>query len=106
MMEKVRLLAATLSTTALLLYIAIVTYLPALALEQVELFFLKSLSFFAFFYDTTCHERLNFKVTGIDINTACITIFIVCVFYTTVGGFKAVRSTDGIKFKPGCKKTY
>ena len=33
--EKVRLLGASLSTTALLLYIGIVTYLPALALEQV-----------------------------------------------------------------------
>ena len=32
---QVRLLAASLSTTALVLYIAIVTYLPALALEQV-----------------------------------------------------------------------
>ena len=97
-MKKVRLLAATLSTTALLLYIAIVTYLPALALEQVELFAV--CRFLHFFYDTTCHERFKSKVTGIDINTACITIFIVCVFYTTVGGFKAVRLTDGIK--SGC----
>ena len=34
--DKVRLLGASLSTTALLLYIGIVTYLPALALEQVD----------------------------------------------------------------------
>ena len=103
MMKKVRLLAASFSTTALLLYIAIVTYLPALALEQVDFFAVCRL-FLKYIYDTTCHEMLNFKVTGIDINTACITIFIVCVFYTTVGGFKAVRLTDGIK--PGCKQNY
>ena len=30
------------------------------------------------------------QVTGIDINVACVTIFVVCVFYTTAGGFKAV----------------
>jgi len=65
--RTVRLLGASLSTTALLLYIGIVTYLPALALEQV---------------------------TGIDINVACVTIFVVCVFYTTAGGFKAVIWTD------------
>ena len=35
--HQVRLLGASLSTTALLLYIGIVTYLPALALEQVEM---------------------------------------------------------------------
>ena len=46
-MKKVRLLAATLSTTALLLYIAIVTYLPALALEQVAFFAVRR--FFAIF---------------------------------------------------------
>ena len=31
------------------------------------------------------------QVTGIDINVACVTIFVVCVFYTTAGGFKAVK---------------
>ena len=36
-LDKVRLLGASLSTTALLLYIGIVTYLPALALEQVNI---------------------------------------------------------------------
>ena len=39
-----------------------------------------------------------FQVTGIDINAACVTIFIVCVFYTTAGGFKAVRNKKEIRF--------
>ena len=34
------------------------------------------------------------QVTGIDVDIACITIFIVCVFYTSMGGFKAVIWTD------------
>ena len=101
--EKVRLLGASLSTTALLLYIGIVTYLPALALEQViDLFVNYLFVYYLFTYQRSHWNRSIMstknvlptvplvQVTGIDINVACVTIFVVCVFYTTAGGFKAV----------------
>ena len=37
---------------------------------------------------------LSPQVTGIDVDVACITIFLVCVFYTSLGGMKAVVWTD------------
>merc|ERR1740131_73238 len=61
--HKTRLLAGGIYTLGMFLYIAIVVYTPALALEQV---------------------------TGMNIDLACALIFIVCVFYTSVGGIKAV----------------
>ena len=33
-------------------------------------------------------------MAGIDVDIACITIFLVCAFYTSVGGIKAVIWTD------------
>lgn len=65
--HTVKLLTASLATATLIFFIAIVVYLPALALEQVA---------------------------GINVDIACITIFMVCAFYTSVGGIKAVIWTD------------
>lgn len=48
-------------TFSLLIYVAIVVYMPALALEQV---------------------------VGLDVDLSCASIFIICVFYTSVGGMK------------------
>jgi len=64
---QLRLLAAGFSAAQILFFISIVVYLPALALEQV---------------------------TGVNLDLACVTIFVVCVFYTTAGGMKAVVWTD------------
>ena len=33
-------------------------------------------------------------VTGFDVDLACGIIFIVCIFYTAIGGIKAVMWTD------------
>ena len=65
--RSLRLIVAYLSMTALLFFVSIVVYLPALALEQV---------------------------TSIDVDITCITIFIICVSYTSMGGMKAVVWTD------------
>ena len=51
----------------MILYIAIVVYTPALALETVM---------------------------GLDVDISCASIFIICVFYTSIGGMKAVIWTD------------
>jgi len=66
----VKVLTGGFFTFALILYISIVVYTPALALEQV---------------------------TGINVDTSCATICLVCVFYTSVGGIKAVVWTDAFQ---------
>jgi len=65
--KKTRLLGSACFTLQMVLYMAIVVYTPALALSQV---------------------------TGIDVDVACVIIFIVCIFYTAAGGIKAVMWTD------------
>lgn len=56
---------AFLATT--LIYMSIVVYAPSLAIEVI---------------------------TGIDPLISCATIFVVCIFYTTIGGLRAVIWTD------------
>ena len=33
-------------------------------------------------------------MTGLDVDLACAIIFLVCIFYTAIGGIKAVMWTD------------
>ena len=40
------------------------------------------------------------KILGLDVDLSCATMFAVCVFYTSVGGIKAVVWTD--VFQVGC----
>jgi len=63
----VRFMVASLSAFSMAFFTSVVLYLPALALEQI---------------------------TGLDVDSACIALFIICVFYTSVGGIKAVIWTD------------
>jgi len=65
--KSVRLLASACFTLQMVLYMAIVVYAPALALSQV---------------------------TGFNLDIACFVIFAVCIFYTAIGGIKAVMWTD------------
>eukprot|EP00092_Neocalanus_flemingeri_P020321 GFUD01022011.1.p1 GENE.GFUD01022011.1~~GFUD01022011.1.p1 ORF type:complete len:631 (-),score=155.00 GFUD01022011.1:122-2014(-) len=65
--KSVRVLAGACFTLQMVLYMAIVVYAPALALSQV---------------------------TGFNLDIACAVIFIVCIFYTAIGGIKAVMWTD------------
>ena len=37
---------------------------------------------------------MSTKVTGFDLDIACFVIFAVCIFYTAIGGIKAVIWTD------------
>ena len=62
-----RLLAACCFTVQMTMYMAIVVYAPALALEQV---------------------------TGFPLDIAVVVIFVVCIFYSAIGGIKAVMWTD------------
>ena len=40
------------------------------------------------------HSTPLHQITGLDVDSACIALFIICVFYTSVGGIKAVIWTD------------
>jgi len=65
--KSVRLLAACCFTIQMTMYMAIVVYAPALAIEQV---------------------------TGFPLDIAVVVIFVVCIFYSAIGGIKAVMWTD------------
>ncbi|XP_060833760.1 sodium-coupled monocarboxylate transporter 1-like [Rhopalosiphum padi] len=54
----------------LILYIPVVIYIPALAFNQV---------------------------TGLDVHLITVIICVICIFYTTIGGLKAVVWTDAIQ---------
>ncbi|XP_018569275.1 sodium-coupled monocarboxylate transporter 1-like [Anoplophora glabripennis] len=68
--QTVRLLGSVLFLTKMLLYIPIVIYVPALAFSQV---------------------------TGINLHLVTPVVCIVCIFYTTLGGLKAVVWTDTVQ---------
>ncbi|KAF5303091.1 hypothetical protein FQR65_LT08422 [Abscondita terminalis] len=68
--ETVRLLGSILFLTKMLLYIPIVIYVPALAFSQV---------------------------TGINLHLVTPVVCVVCIFYTTLGGLKAVVWTDTVQ---------
>jgi len=65
--KSVHMLGAACFVLQMLLYMSIVVYAPALAMAQV---------------------------TGFQVDLACAVIFIVCIFYTSIGGIKAVMWTD------------
>merc|ERR1719300_1313095 len=65
--KSVRILASCCFTLQMVLYMSIVVYTPALAVEQI---------------------------TGFNLDVACAVIFVVCILYTTIGGIKAVMWTD------------
>ncbi|KAH8359979.1 hypothetical protein KR093_009843, partial [Drosophila rubida] len=68
--RNIRLVASTLFTLTTLIWLPIVIYVPALAFNQV---------------------------TGINVHVITPVVCIVCIFYTTVGGLKAVVWTDVIQ---------
>ncbi|XP_018319368.1 sodium-coupled monocarboxylate transporter 1 [Agrilus planipennis] len=68
--QTVQLLGSILFLTKMLLYIPIVIYVPALAFSQV---------------------------TGINLHLVTPVVCIVCIFYTTLGGLKAVVWTDTVQ---------
>ena len=63
----VKVICGCVYTISMMVYMAIVVYTPALALETV---------------------------VGLDVDLSCGCIFLVCLFYNSVGGMKAVVWTD------------
>ncbi|XP_076754285.1 sodium-coupled monocarboxylate transporter 2 [Xylocopa sonorina] len=68
--EAVRLMGSAVFLIKMLLYIPLVIYVPALAFNQV---------------------------TGINLHATALLVSVVCIFYTTLGGLKAVVWTDAIQ---------
>ncbi|CAL7952542.1 unnamed protein product [Xylocopa violacea] len=68
--EAVRLMGSAVFLIKMLLYIPLVIYVPALAFNQV---------------------------TGIDLHATALLVSAVCIFYTTLGGLKAVVWTDAVQ---------
>ncbi|XP_065209324.1 sodium-coupled monocarboxylate transporter 2-like [Planococcus citri] len=68
--KPVRLLGSFIFSVSLILYVPIVIYIPALAFNQV---------------------------TGISVHSITPIICFLCIFYTTIGGLKAVVWTDAIQ---------
>ncbi|XP_026667942.1 sodium-coupled monocarboxylate transporter 1-like isoform X2 [Ceratina calcarata] len=68
--EAVRLLGSIMFMLKMLLYIPLVIYVPALALNQI---------------------------TGLNLHATALVVCAVCIFYTTLGGLKAVVWTDAIQ---------
>ena len=58
--SSVRIMCSSVYTVSMMLYLSIVVYTPALALETV---------------------------VGLDVDVSCACIFLVCVFYTSVSSF-------------------
>ncbi|XP_001948596.2 sodium-coupled monocarboxylate transporter 1 [Acyrthosiphon pisum] len=68
--SNIRGLSSLIFAVNLLLYIPVVIYIPALAFNQV---------------------------TGLDVHLITVIICVICIFYTTIGGLKAVVWTDAIQ---------
>ncbi|KAK9293678.1 hypothetical protein QLX08_011424 [Tetragonisca angustula] len=68
--SAVRLLGSVIFLLKMLLYIPLVIYVPALAFNQV---------------------------TGINLHAIAVLVCVVCIFYTTLGGLKAVVWTDAVQ---------
>ena len=79
--RAVRLFAATCFILLTCLYLAIVVYAPSLALSQV---------------------------TGLNIDMSIVLTFAVCIFYTSIGGIKAVIWTNvfQVQSKIHCYSNY
>lgn len=68
--SNIRGLSSLIFAVHLILYIPVVIYIPALAFNQV---------------------------TGLDVHLITLIICVICIFYTTIGGLKAVVWTDAIQ---------
>ncbi|CAH1726372.1 unnamed protein product [Aphis gossypii] len=68
--SNIRGLSSLIFAINLILYIPVVIYIPALAFNQV---------------------------TGLDVHLITVIICVICIFYTTIGGLKAVVWTDAIQ---------
>ena len=87
-----RLLAACCFTIQMTMYMAIVVYAPALALEQVTMMMMMMMMMMTMMMMMVV--MILEQVTGFPLDIAVVVIFVVCIFYSAIGGIKAVMWTD------------
>lgn len=88
--NKVRILGSLLYAIYMILFLPIVIYIPALALGQG----ISKLIFTKLFNRSISY----FLVTNLNVHLITPVVCVVCIFYTTLGGLKAVIWTDAIQF--------
>lgn len=85
---KIRSIASFLYALSTILHVPIVVYVPALAFNQGK--------------NNTHIQRIKNKedilVSGLNIYYIAPAVCLVCIFYTTIGGLKAVVWTDTLQF--------
>lgn len=85
---SLRVISSFLFALTMILYLPIVVYIPALAFSQ----------------GTSRNsppedpQNFSFPVTSINIHMITPIVCVVCIFYTTIGGLKAVVWTDTLQF--------
>ena len=52
------------------------------------------MTFWYLMYNQYAPILFSLQVTGFQVDLACAIIYLVCVFYTSIGGIKAVMWTD------------
>ncbi|CAF2107505.1 unnamed protein product [Rotaria magnacalcarata] len=83
--RSVRMCASFAFSFFMLIYMAIVLYAPALALSQSKLFIQ---------YQIRKRQIVTILATGLNIWISVVSIGVICTFYSSVGGMKAVIWTD------------
>ncbi|RZC35326.1 SSF domain containing protein, partial [Asbolus verrucosus] len=85
--NRTRLFASFLYALSVFLYLPIVVYIPALAFSAGSLGYLLLDSF-----------NVLFVASGINVHSITPVVCGICIFYTTIGGLKAVVWTDTLQF--------
>jgi sodium-coupled monocarboxylate transporter 8/12 len=87
--ERTKMLAFVLYVLSAILYFPLVTYAPALAFAAGKLL-----------YSTENFQKFHKLIvaTGVSVHLTAFVICAICVFYTTIGGLKAVVWTDFLQF--------
>lgn len=88
--NRVRNLASFLFTMSRLLFLPIVIYIPALACSSGKLIKLKKIK--------QQYRWLLITATGLNVHLITPVVCGICIFYTTIGGLKAVVWTDTFQF--------
>lgn len=92
--NRVRLFGAVLFTFGTMLWLPIVIYVPALAFNQGN----RSQTIWnPFKTNIISFHSILLTVTGVNVHLITPLVCLVCIFYTCVGGLKAVVFTDCIQ---------
>lgn len=90
--RSVRLMASSIYAISIIIFVPIVVYVPALAFSQVSGINLHIITI------VTSVSDLRQRLLNFNVEHNFLIIQVICVFYTTFGGLKAVVWTDTLQF--------